>query len=312
MRIVRAPLNHWIQVITVPVARHVRRATTLGGLNGKDLMVQVWKRIERDDVFGRAAQLSFYFILGLFPLLIFFSMLLGYFFASEQGLYSRLLEYLGGVMPTPAFQLLRGILDEITTKSDAGIPTLGLVFALWIASSGMTAIIEGLNVAYAVPEARPWWRRRLVAIGLTAALGVLVAGAFFLILAGGAAVGRLGQFFPAVAQAARLSSVVQWSVGIFFLLLALTLIFRFAPNLRQLRWEGNFPGAVLTLFCWLIASAGLKLYLSMFNSYSGTYGSLGAVIILLMWLYIAGAAILIGGEFNSVIWQAVIRQRKQP
>ena len=175
----------------------------------------------------------------------------------------------------------------------------------------MTAIIEGLNVAYMVPEARPWWRRWLVAIGLTTALGILVAGASFLILAGGAAVERFGEFFPVMAQAARLSAVVQWSVGIFFLLLALTLIFRFAPNLRQPRWEANFPGAVLTLVCWLIASAGLKLYLSMFNSFGRIYGSLGAVIILLIWLYISGAAILIGGEFNSVIWQAVIRQRRQ-
>ena len=115
-----------------------------------------------------------------------------------------------------------------------------------------------------------------------------------------------------MAQAARLSAAVQWSVGIFFLLLGLTLIFRFAPNLRQSRWEGNLPGAVLTLVCWLIASAGLKFYLSVFNTFGRIYGSLGAVIILLIWLYISGAAILIGGEFNSVIWQAVIRQRKQP
>jgi membrane protein len=286
-----------------------RRLLTVGGLNAKELAVLVWRRIRKDDVFGRAAQLSYFFLLALFPLLIFLFMLLGYFFAIERDTYARLLEYLGQVMPAPAFQLLRTTLNEITTKTDPGILSAGLVFSLWLASFGMIAIIEGLNVAYDVAEARPWWRRSLVAIGLTVILGILVVAASLLILATGTAVERVSRLVPVVGEVVRLSAVINWSVAILALLLALALIFRFAPNIRQSRWEGIFPGAVLTLVCWLAASAGLRLYLSYYDLYSRTYGSLGAVVILLIWLYLAGAAILVGGELNSVIWHAVVERQ---
>ena len=187
--------------------------------------------------------------------------------------------------------------------------TFGLVFSLWIASSGMEAIIEGLNVAYDVPEARVWWRRRLVAIALTVCLGVLVAAAVFLILVSNGMADAIGGYIPAFEQIGRLSTAVQWVVGILFLLLALSLVFRFAPNLRRPRWEANLPGAIATVVFWLGASAILNFYLQTFGSFDKTYGSLGAVIVLLIWLYVSGAAVLVGGELNSIIWQAELRRR---
>jgi membrane protein len=292
------------------IGAYAARTVTLGGLGHKEIAIQVWKRIDRDDVFGRAAQLSYYFALALFPLLIFLSTVLGYFFAAERGLYLRLIHYLGRVMPDSAFELLRSTLEEITTTTGTGKLTFGLLLALFTASAGMEAIIEGLNVAYAVPEVRPRWRRRLVALALTIALGGLVAAALFLILVSGAAARSIGQYFPVLDRIGGWSSLVQWTIGLGFLLLALSLIFRFAPNLRHARWEGNLPGAVLTLICWIIASAGFRIYLSEFGTFNRTYGSLGAVIVLLIWLYVSGAAILIGGELNSVIWQAVRRRNK--
>lgn len=292
------------------IGAYAARTVTLGGLGHKEIAIQVWRRIDRDDVFGRAAQLSYYFALALFPLLIFLSTVLGYFFAAERGLYLRLIHYLGRVMPDSAFELLRSTLEEITTTTGTGKLTFGLLLALFTASAGMEAIIEGLNVAYAVPEVRPRWRRRLVALALTIALGGLVAAALFLILVSDAAARSIGQYFPVLDRIGGWSSLVQWTIGLGFLLLALSLIFRFAPNLRHARWEGNLPGAVLTLICWIIASAGFRIYLSEFGTFNRTYGSLGAVIVLLIWLYVSGAAILIGGELNSVIWQAVRRRNK--
>jgi len=286
------------------------RALTLGGLGVRQLIVQVRKRIDEDDVFGRAAQLSYYFVLSLVPLLIFFSALLGYFFAAERGIYLRLINYLGRVMPQPAFELLRGTLEEITNTAGTGKLTIGVSLTLWSASSGMEAVINGLNVAYSVPEARPWWRRRLVALGLTVALGGFATIALFLILASDTLARSIGQYFPVLEWIGRWSSAVQWIIGLCSLLLGLTLVFRFAPNLRQSRWEANAPGALLALICWILASAGFKLYLSSFGAFNRTYGSLGAVIVLLIWLYVSGAAILIGGELNSVIWQAVLRRSK--
>ena len=291
------------------VKHYGARVITLGGLSGRDLAAQLWKRLFRDDLFGRAAQLSYYFLLAIFPLLIFVSAF-WYIFATQQALYLRLLFYLQSVMPAPAFDLLSGTLQEISQDEVGGKVTLGLVFSLWIASSGMEAIIEGLNRAYTVTEARPSWRRRLVALALTVSLGFLVMAAAFLILASRALAVDIGGYFPIVEQAGNLSTATQWIIGIFFLLSALTLIFRFAPNLRQPRLEACLPGAVLSLVCWLAASAGFKAYLFAFGTFARTYGSLGAVIVLLIWLYVSGAAILIGGELNSIIWQAVVQRRR--
>jgi membrane protein len=295
----------------VPMIKaYALRTISMGEMGARDLAAHVWQRIDKDDVFGHSAQLSYYFILALFPLLIFLYTVLGYVFASQPGLHLQMIDYFGQVMPQPAFELMRGAFDEITEASGGGKLTFGIALALWTASSGMEAIIESLNVAYAVPEFRPRWRRRLVAIGLTIALGVLVAMALFLIVASNVAARVIGDNFPVLERIAAWSSMVQWAIGLLFLLLALSLIFRFAPNLRQSRWEGNLPGAVLALIVWVLASVGLRLYLSTFDSFNRTYGSLGAVIVLLVWLYVSGAAILIGGELNSVIWQSVVRKRE--
>ncbi len=291
------------------VLSYAARAITLGGLGWKELIWQLVKRIVAHDMLGRAAQLSYYFLLALFPLLIYVSAIVGRLFAQERGLYFRMVSYLQNVMPPSAFELLSGTLREITQQAVGGKVTFGLVVSLWIASSGMEAIIKGLNVAYDVSEARSWWRRRLVAIALTGCLGVLIAAAVFVILASNGVADAIGGYVPAFAQIGRLSTAVQWLVGILFLLLGLSLVFRFGPNLRRPRWEANLPGAIATLLCWLGACVIFKFYLRTFGSLDRTYGSLGAVIALLIWLYVSGAAVLVGGEFNSIIWQAELRRR---
>src|ERR1051325_383210 len=107
------------------IGTYATRTVTLGGLGVKEIVIQVWKRIDQDDVFGRAAQLSYYFVLALCPLLIFLSTVLGYFFAAERDIYLRLIHYLGRVMPQPAFELLRSTLDEITATTGTGKLTIG-------------------------------------------------------------------------------------------------------------------------------------------------------------------------------------------
>lgn len=290
-------------------ANYAARAITLGGLDWREISWQLVKRIRAHDLPGRAAQLSYYFLLALFPLLIFVSAIVGRLFAQERDLYFHMVSYLQNVMPPSAFELLSSTLREITQDAVGGKITFGLMVSLWIASSGMEAIIEGLNVAYDVPEARVWWRRRLVAIALTVCLGVLVAAAVFLILVSNGMADALGGYVPAFEQIGRLSTTVQWGIGILFLILALSLVFRFAPNLKHPRWEANLPGAIATVVFWLGASAILNFYLRTPGSFDRTYGSLGAVIVLLIWLYVSGAAVLVGGELNSMIWQAELRRR---
>ena len=276
----------------------------LGGLSWVELGKRVWAEINEDDVWGRAAQLAYYFLLALFPLLIFLTAALGLMLGSGEGLRESLFNYLSRVMPGNAFQLVDTTMNEITASSNAGKLSFGLLATLWAASNGMGAITQALNAAYDVKESRPWWRQRLVAIALTIALSVLVITALLLTLWGGrladflAAHYQLGGFFPIAWK------TLQWPLVFAFMVTSFALIYYFAPDVKDQKWKWLTPGAAIGVVSWLLISFCFKLYLHYFNSYNATYGSLGAVIILMLWLYFTGTAILIGSEINSEIENA--------
>lgn len=263
------------------------------------LAKRVWSEIQKDDVFGRAAQLSYYFLLALFPLLIFLTSIIGMLIGTAAGLRSSLFSYLSEVMPPSAFQLIESTMLEISKSSTGGKLSFGLLAALWAASNGMGAITEALNVAYGVKETRPWWKHRLMAIGLTVALSLLIITALLLVLYGGKIVDLLAANFELGSFFVLTWKIAQWPIVLSFMLLAFALIYYFAPDLREQKWTWITPGAVLGVFLWLLASFGFRLYLNFFDSYSNTYGSLGAVIILMLWLYLTGVAVLVGGELNA-------------
>jgi len=264
----------------------------------KGRLKRLIKRINDDDVFGRAAQLSYYFLLALFPLLLVLINLLG--FMAQQGTEFRikLISYLGAVMPSSAVALVHTTLDEISAASGSGKLSLGLLAALWAASNGMGAISQTLNVAYDVRETRPWWKVRLISGALTVALSVLIISALTIVLYGGsigealASRNGLGQLFTV------LWSILQWPIALGFVLATFNLIYNFAPNLSSIQRRWFTPGAVVGVALWLLISFAFRVYLHYFNSYSVTYGSLGALIVLMLWFYLTGVAILIGGEVN--------------
>ena len=276
----------------------------LGGLSWKELGKRVWSEFNEDDVLGRAAQLSYYFLLALFPLLLFLTAVLGLIAGEDSELRSSLFGYLGAVLPPSASDIISTSVNEAVTQSGGGKISLGVLATLWAASNGMGAISESLNVAYDVKEARPWWKSRLMAIVLTIALAVLIIAALVLVLMGGdiaewlAAHLGLGNVFEWGWK------ILQWPVVLAFVLLAFALIYYFAPDLKDHDWLWVTPGSIIAVVLWLLVSFGFKLYLEYFDSYSATYGSLGAVIILMLWFYLTGAAILIGGEVNSEIERA--------
>lgn len=257
------------------------------------------KRVNEDRIFGRAAQLSYYFLLALFPLLLFLINILGY--VAQQGTIFRdkLLVYLAALMPASAFLLVHNTLDEISAASGKGKLSFGLLAALWAASNGVGAISDTLNIAYNVKEKRPWWKVRLICVGLTVALAILILAALAIVLYGG----TIGEALAARYGFSKLFTIVwkivQWPIALLFVLTTFNLIYNFAPNIpshaRRLITRGAFAGVGL----WLLVSFGFRLYLGFFDSYSVTYGSLGAVIILMLWFYLSGVAILIGGEVNS-------------
>lgn len=278
-----------------------------GGLTWKELAKRVWHEMNADDVWGRAAQLSYYFLLALFPLLLVMMALLGIFADKGTELRHSLINYLGQVMPESAGELVTKTVEELSNSAGAGKVSFGLLATLWAASNGMGAISETLNTAYNVKESRPYWKTRVVAIGLTVSLAILIILALALLLYG-------FEIADAIAGWAGLSGVftvtwkiVQWPIVLFFILLAFNLIYYFAPDLKEQEWKWVTPGAIIGVALWLLVSFGFKSYLKYFNSYSATYGSLGALIIMMLWFYFTGLAILIGGEVNSEIENAAAK-----
>jgi membrane protein len=264
----------------------------------KARLKRVLWRIQDDNVFGRAAQLSYYFLLALFPLLLFLVSLLGYFTQAGSDLRNQLLSYLAAVMPGAAVTLVHTTLDEISTSTGSGKLSFGLLAALWAASNGMGAISETLNTAYNVREKRSWWRVRLISVLLTISLSILIVAALVIILYGGTIGEGLASRFGFTNVFTTTWKILQWPIALIFVLATFNLIYNFAPNIRRSQRKFLTPGAFIGVALWLLVSFGFRIYLHYFNSYSVTYGSLGALIILMLWFYFTGVAILIGGEIN--------------
>lgn len=279
----------------------------LGDLTWKNLGQRTWSEMQEDDVFGRAAQLAYYFLLALFPLLLFLTSLIGLVMGSGTGLRHSLFNHLSQVLPGDAFKLVDTTMSEVSAASGGGKIAFGILAALWAASNGMGAITQALNVAYDVKETRPWWKQRLTAVGLTVALSALIISALVLVLYGE----RIGEQIAGsygLGEAFTIAwKIAQWPIVLAFMLLAFALIYYLAPDVHDQKWTWITPGAVIGVGLWLLVSFGFRLYLSFFNSYSKTYGTLGAVIVLMLWLYLTGAAILIGGEANSEIENAAAK-----
>ena len=278
-------------------------------LLSKDFWTRVWTRSEEDEILGRAAQLSYYFLLAIFPLLIFLITLFGYFNSAGSRLEQRLIAYLGDVMPPSALHLVIGTVEQVTRARGTGKLSFGLILALWVASSGINSLAQALNAAYDVRETRPWWKVRLISIALTIALTVLIISALLIVLYGGRVGHAAAALFHAGAVFSVLWRILQWPIALGFVIVAFVMIYRFVPNVSAKRHGKGLPdsdyrrrwlspGVIIAVALWLLVSLLLRLYLHFFNSYNATYGSLGALIILMLWFYLTGAAILLGGEIN--------------
>lgn len=277
------------------------------GLGWREFIYRVYLAIWDDAVFGRSAQLSYYFLLSIFPLMLLLTAVLGLFAEPGTEIFSALMRYIRNAAPGAAGELLEAILLEVTAGAGGFLVSIGALTALWSASLGMRAIIDGLNAAYKVPEARPWWQSIIVGVVLTIAVSALVVVALVTLIWGGRIGGWVAYRFGFGALFEAAWDLLQWPLLLGFLFLAFMLVYRYAPNVRARRWGWNAPGAVVGIGLWLLASFGLRLYLAQFGDYNRLYGSLGAVIILMLWLYLSGAAILVGGEVNSVIAEAAAR-----
>lgn len=265
-----------------------------------------------DNLLGRAAELGFYFLFALFPTLVSASSMLGLAARSATHIYTTLLAYLAVVIPPSAMGIVMDTFNQTTAAASSGKVTFGLVAAVWSASVGFSAIQATLNVVYKVPETRPYWKARLSAIGVTTLLSVLVTTLLAAMLGGDVLATYLEKVIhqrPLALMGAILSRLVAWSLAAALLSLIFAVIYYFAPDVKKARWHWLSPGAAIGILAWIAASLSLRLYLHFFDNYSVTYGSLGAVIVLLTWFYISGVMLLLGAEVNSEIEAAVTERR---
>ena len=276
----------------------------LGGLSWAELLKRTWRQFRKDRVLDRSAVLSFYFLLSLFPLILLLMTMLGMVLESGRVFRETLHEYLSSILPRSASAPIDTTLGEIRRQSGALKFSFALIFTWWSAAKGMLAIIDGLNIAYEITESRPWWKKYLVASALTMVTLALFALSFLITIEGerfSEAIARLLGHSGLVAGAWR---ALRWVLLLAVIAVAFNILYTFAPNVKRRQWHWLTPGTVIGVSLWLLGSFTFKTYLAFFNQYSATYGSIGAVIILLLWLHLSGAAILVGGAVNSEIARA--------
>jgi membrane protein len=273
---------------------------------------RTWKSMFADRIFGRAAELGFYFLFALFPTLFSASSILGLVARSAHQFYDRLLDYLALIIPTAALGAVLHTFNETAAASSSGKLTFGLVAAIWSASVGISAVQDTLNDVYKVEDSRSYFFARICAIALTIVLTVIATGGLASLLAGDflAALAHRSIHQDLLANVAAITlRVIGWLAATALLTLAFAVVYYWAPNVKARCWHWLSPGGAIGILGWLVCSLGLRVYLHYFPSYSITYGSLGAVIILLMWFYITGLMLLLGAEINSEIEGAAADKR---
>jgi membrane protein len=273
----------------------------LGGLSLWELTKRVVHAVDEADLLDYASSLAFSFLLALFPLLLFMLALFGLFASRSSELQTSLLSYFADFLPPSAFQLLNDTTNELAKSSTGGKLTFGIVLALWFGSGGISSMISTLNAVYGVRESRSWLRVRATALGLTVAISILLLAALFILLAGGQIVDWIGMKLNLGTTVVIVWKAMQWVAAAFFAIVSFWMVYYCGPSLGRRKWYWGIPGSIFGAFLWLASSAGFRLYLHFFNTYTATYASLGAVMILLVWLYVTGLAFLIGGEINAEI-----------
>lgn len=277
---------------------------TRAGLAWKELAKRIWKRFREDRITDQSAKLSFYFLLSIFPFLFFLTSILGLVLRSGERLQQMLEQQLSRLIPPAAYDLLQGTLAEITQGAGGFSLSVAALATIWTASRGMAAVIEGLNVAYDIRQPRSWWKRNLLAVGLTLAVTVCITLALALLMYGARATAMLADYLGYGGFIRGSWTFAKNLLMLGLLLAAFNALYILAPNVKNRRWHWLMPGTVVGVGLWLAASYGFKLYLNYFDRYSVTYGSIGAVVVLMMWFYLSGIAILVGGEVNSEIEKA--------
>ena len=307
------PLNPFQQMIRNCVSwRPLHSLWDLQGVPVRVIARRTWNSLLNDNLFGSAAELGYWFLFALFPTLVSASAIIGLTARHASEDYELLLHYMALAIPPSAFNIVLVTFNQITASSSGRKVTLGFAVALWAASAGFSAIQDSMNAVYRVKETRAYWKVRGAAVLISTLLSLLLTAILASLLAADllAHAASLHILHHAISDPiVVVIRIVGWIVAVALLALLFAIIYYWAPDVKQRKWRWLTPGGAIGIVGWVLASVGLRVYLHFFNTYSATYGSLGAVIILLVWFYLSGLMLLLGGEVNSEIEAAATEKR---
>lgn len=253
------------------------------------------RRIKASDVPGVAAQMAYFFLLSVFPLLIFTVTLIGYLPIDPNQVFDTVKDF----APAESLNMVRDIIFNVTSTQNGGLLSFGVIGTIWSASNAMNAIIKGLNYSYDVEETRPFYKARGLSILLTFAFIFVVAIMMIFQVFGE----QIGQFaFDFLGMGSLFLSIWTWVrflIPPLILLIVFVGLYYLAPNL-SVKQVTVWPGALFATIGWIVTSLGFSFYVNNFGNYSATYGSIGGMIILMIWMYLSAMILLVGGEINAL------------
>ncbi|WP_051348584.1 YihY/virulence factor BrkB family protein [Peribacillus kribbensis] len=261
--------------------------------------------MKKDRATGLAAEQSYYYMLSLFPLLILLLSILPYFNIDP----SKAMKFMGTVMPSKTTSVFKDNIENVVSNRNGGLLTVGILGTLWSASNGINAFIQSMNIAFDVEETRSFIKQRLTSILLTICLIVTFIVALVLPVFGNVLYNMLDEVLPLPSTFQALFSVLRWVVAICVIIVVLAFLYAKAPN-KHYPFKQVLPGAIVATIVWQIISLGFSFYVSNFGNYSSTYGSLGGVIVLMLWLYLTGLTLVVGGEINALIHKGSLTKIK--
>jgi membrane protein len=262
----------------------------------RDLAGRVFRGVLKDNCDGYAAQMAFFFLFALFPFLLSLTTLLAYLPVPD--LSRVLLRIIGRFVPGDVLSLVEDNLDTLVSVQKGKLLFFGVLLSLWTSSNAVIAVQSALNNAYDSEEQRPWWKVRVIAVLLVICLTFFVIVSLLLLIFGP----RIGVWIASLASLGsaftHVWNILRWPVIVWLMMSALSALYRYAPTLK-LPWGETVPGAISATGAWIAVSLAFSYYVNSFGSYDKTYGSIGAVIALLVWMYASGYVILLGGEINA-------------
>ena len=254
------------------------------------------QHIQKADITGFAAQLAYFFLLSLFPLLIFIITLLPYLNLDE----AQVFRFLENYAPQQVYMLIENTLSEVLVNRNGGLLSIGIIGTIWSASNGMNAIVKSLNRSYQLEETRPYIVVRGLSIVFTLLMIMLFMVALVLPVFGQQIGTILFSYFGFEESFVQLWNSLRWTISPLIMYIVLIALYWIVPN-TKLYLRSVIPGAAFAAFGWVIVSLGFSFYVSNFSNYSSTYGSIGGIIVLMLWLYISGIILLVGGQINAVM-----------